>query len=128
MRREPLEGVELERCLVALTRALVDAFAPERVILFGSFARGDQNLASDFDVVVIARTSLPFCDRIGRALAACSDASVGVPVEALVYTPGEWERMEAAGNVFAELVRQEGRVLHGSKPERGAAVAEAGAS
>jgi predicted nucleotidyltransferase len=124
-----LEGRDLERELAAVTAALVRALSPERIILFGSFARGDQNRASDLDVVVIAPVALPFCERIGRALSACYAISPQRGVEPLVYTPVEWESMISGGNSFAKLVLREGRVLYDrrSQPGRGATVADAGA-
>ena len=130
MRRERLGGTELEAYLAAIVGALARAFSPERIVLFGSFARGDQNRASDADLVVIASTSLPFCERIVRALASCYAASRRLPVEALVYTPQEWERMVAAGSSFAALVLREGRVLYDrqSQLDRGPALAQAGPS
>jgi predicted nucleotidyltransferase len=130
VRRERLQGDELDRYLTTITGALVTTFAPERILLFGSFARGDQNRASDVDLVIISENPLPFCDRIGRALAVCYEASTRMPVEALVYTPEEWQRMIAAGSSFAKLVEREGRVLYEreSQSDRGAAVAPAGAA
>jgi predicted nucleotidyltransferase len=128
MRRERLAGAELERWLDEVTGALVRRLSPERVILFGSFARGDQNRASDLDLVVIAPTALPFCERIGTALEACHATGVPLPVEVLVYTPEEWDRMVAEGRSFAALMSREGRVLHERRSERdrGGAVAQAG--
>ncbi|TMA74490.1 MAG: nucleotidyltransferase domain-containing protein [Deltaproteobacteria bacterium] len=130
MRRERLQGAELERYLATVTRALVASFASGRVLLFGSFARADQNRASDLDLVVIADTGLPFCDRIGQALSACYAASTRLAVEALVYTPEEWRRMLESGSSFAQLVEREGRVLYDgeSQSHRSAAVAPAGAA
>ena len=130
MRRERLEGEELDGYLTAISRALVTSFVPERIVLFGSFARADQNRASDVDLVVISESALPFCDRIGQALAACYAVSTRLPVEALIYTPAEWRRMIAAGSSFAQLVEREGRVLYErqSQSDRGATVAPASAS
>lgn len=130
VRRPLLSGSELEAHLGALTRALVGAFSPERVVLFGSFARGDQNRASDVDLVVVAETPLPFCERIGRALAACAAASTRTPVEVLVYTPAEWQRMQEGGSSFAAHVLREGRILHEREPEPagGPALAAPGAA
>jgi predicted nucleotidyltransferase len=130
MRRERLAGDELEAVLAAVTSALVRDLAPERIVLFGSFARGDQNRASDLDLVVIAPTALPFCDRIGSALESAGTASRRLPVEPLVYTPEEWEHMVAEGNSFAALVLREGRVLYERRPEsrRGTPPARAGAA
>jgi predicted nucleotidyltransferase len=72
VQRQRLAGTELDAYLAAVTAALVRAFAPERIILSGSFARGDQNRASDLDLVVIASTPLSFCDR-ARAVGAGVD-------------------------------------------------------
>jgi len=57
MIRQRLSGPELDDYLAAITRALRRVFSPVRIILFGSFARGDQNRASDIDLVVIAPTN-----------------------------------------------------------------------
>ena len=130
MRSERLTGAELESYLCAVTAALVRDLEPDRIVLFGSFARGDQNRASDLDLVIIATTPLPLCERIGRALESAYGASRRLPVEVLVYTPAEWRRMEAAGNSFVAQVTREGRVLYDreSQPERGATVAQAGSA
>ena len=118
MELQRLEGEELERTLAALVGAIVASLDPERILLFGSFTRGDQNRASDIDLVVVTRTSLPFLDRIGRVLEACRPISPLRPVEALVYTPEEWRRMLAEGRSFAHHVEREGRVLHERGPKR----------
>jgi len=130
VRRERIAGAEFEEYLGGVTAALVSDLAPERIVLFGSFARGDQNRASDLDLVVIAATRLPFCERIGRALESAYGASRRLPVEVLVYTPEEWRRMGASGSSFAALVQREGRVLYDreSQSRRGPAVARAGSA
>jgi predicted nucleotidyltransferase len=60
--REAPEAVATERGRVALnagTRRLVDrliaVLRPERVVLFGSFARGQSNLGSDVDLLIVGR-------------------------------------------------------------------------
>jgi hypothetical protein len=42
MANERLDGAELETYLAAVTAALVERLAPERIVLFGSFALGRQ--------------------------------------------------------------------------------------
>jgi predicted nucleotidyltransferase len=130
VKKSRLAGLELDTYLELIRNALVEAFRPQQVILFGSFARGDQNRASDLDVVVIAPTSLSFEERIGRALEACYSVSTRLPVEVLVYTPGEWQTMRGAGRSFPSLVEREGRVLYEreSQPDGKRALAAAGAS
>jgi predicted nucleotidyltransferase len=127
--RPRLYGSALDEYLSLITDALVQALSPHRIILFGSFARGVQNRASDLDLVVITPTALPFEERIGQALKACYAASTRLPVEALVYTPDEWERMCRANNSFAALIAREGRVLYDrEQPHRRPTLAETGAA
>jgi predicted nucleotidyltransferase len=82
---------------------------PERVILFGSAARGEAGEASDIDLTVIAETELSFFDRIGRVLRLYrGDREINV----LVYTPDEWQQMLAEGRRFIKRIADEGRVLY----------------
>ena len=80
---------------------------PDKVVLFGSFARGDSQALSDIDLLSIKETDRPFAERIGDVLILCD---YSVPFEPLVYAPGEFERMRRAGHPFVEQVPREGRV------------------
>jgi predicted nucleotidyltransferase len=92
-------------------REEVDRFTkthPEvvRVILFGSFARGDAVPGSDLDIVIIlTHCSVPFLERLRIYRFAAVD---GVPVEVFPYTKDEWERMIAEGHTWARRVLKEG--------------------
>jgi predicted nucleotidyltransferase len=68
-------------------RRLREAFDLEALYLFGSHARGTAGPRSDLDLLVVARTSLPPLERIGRVLELLADAPL--PVEAIVLTPEE---------------------------------------
>lgn len=97
---------ELTRVLVGLRR-----YHPQRVILFGSFARGDYHATSDLDLLIIKETERPFIERIGDVLALCDYT---IPLEPLVYTPEEFERMREEGNPFIAQVLLEGEVVYES--------------
>ena len=64
--------------ILELARTMAEQIAakhPEvsRVLLFGSFARGDFNAHSDIDLLVILRSSdLPIRDRIAEFLSDCT--------------------------------------------------------
>lgn len=92
---------EVIRCLLP--------YAPQRVILFGSYARGDYHTQSDLDLIVVKETEDRFAERIGKVLELCA----GHPrVEPLVYTPQELEEMLARGNDFISTVLAEGVLLY----------------
>jgi predicted nucleotidyltransferase len=91
------------------------AWRPERVYLFGSWARGEGDELSDLDLVVIKRTTAPFFDRL-REIGALLPADVG-GVDVLVYTPEEFRVMAKEGNAFAEMISKEGRLIYAGETE-----------
>ena len=100
---------EIDQELTVWVGRIVSEMRPERVILFGSAARGEAGEDSDIDVVVIAQSEASFFDRIGQALDLYQGRR---EVQALVYTPAEWGKMLAEGRSFALTVSREGRVLY----------------
>jgi predicted nucleotidyltransferase len=84
---------------------------PLRIYLFGSWARNEEDDLSDIDIVVIMDTQIPFLE---RALFIYKDLPLELgAVDILVYTPEEWEKMQQDGNVLAETVLEEGRIIYG---------------
>jgi predicted nucleotidyltransferase len=71
--------------LAALLQAL-QPYQPQRIILFGSVARGEADAESDLDVLVIKDTAEPFMRRLEHMAELCPP---GVHADILVYTPAE---------------------------------------
>lgn len=85
---------------------------PEKVILFGSLARGEVHKGSDLDLIIIAREiPLRFLDRLDLAYKTLDP---DFPVDILVYTPEEIEKMKIS-NPFIRKALQEGKVLYERK-------------
>ena len=80
-----------------------------KVILFGSVARGDLHAGSDIDLLIVKETPLSFADRIPEVL-ECLNSKM--PLEPLVYTPDEFEKLISSGNEFVQTVLREGVVLY----------------
>lgn len=80
-------------------------FHLSRVILFGSFARGDEEVheLSDIDLLIVGDVPGRFEERIGT-IRELTD----LPIEPLVYTEAEWRRMLDAENFFLEEVEATG--------------------
>jgi predicted nucleotidyltransferase len=111
----------MEERLEALPRALL-GYHPQRVILFGLAARGDADVASDLDVLVIKDTGEPFVHRLETMAALCP---AGVHADILVYTPEELRLMVADENPFILRALAEGKVVYEAGPGDGATLATA---
>jgi predicted nucleotidyltransferase len=93
-----------------LVARIVAAAHPERIILFGSAARGEAGRGSDIDVLVVAPEGShrrKTAQAIYRAL-----LGFGLPVDVVVATPSDVEKYrDSPGLVYREALR-EGRELY----------------
>jgi len=81
-----------------------------RVVLFGSYARGNYTVASDVDLLVIMETSAPPTERhlaVSRLLRPRP-----FPVDILVKTPEEVRCALDEGDFFLGEILNHGRVLY----------------
>lgn len=85
----------------------------EKIILFGSFARGDMDEYSDIDIVVIKETKERF---VKRLLDIESFADLPIHVDVFVYTPEEFATMFEGGNPFIDKVIKEGKIIYEKQP------------
>lgn len=104
----PLSQAEVCRRL----RSLLGSYGIERIILFGSFARGTQTADSDVDVIVIQDTEVRFLDRYIELLPLLHRALHPHAVEPLIYTPAEYEALKSRGVGIACTATAEGLVIH----------------
>jgi len=91
---------------------LLAGYAPQKVILFGSYAYGVPGPDSDIDLLIIKETSDRFIDRWVTVRRILSDPERTVPLEVLVLTPQEMARRLAIGDQFLAEIAEKGEVLY----------------
>lgn len=96
--------------LSQITRRIVSEFAPNRIVLFGSQARGDSRPDSDVDLFIEMATPLRGPERAARVAALFGLRTW--PLDVVVYTPEEVARLRARRGTLLEHIEQEGRVLY----------------
>lgn len=93
-----------------ITRRIVEAVDPEKIILFGSYAYGKPSKDSDLDILVIMRSNLPRYKRsipIYKAL-----AGMLIPKDIIVYTPWEVEEWEDVPQAFITTALTRGKKIY----------------
>lgn len=94
----------------AAVRTLAETAKPERIILFGSYARGEARADSDVDLLVIERDVPDRAREMVRLRRALRP--LRIPVDLLVYSTEDVERWgdQPGSNLYWAL--QEGKVLY----------------
>jgi len=97
-----------------ITQALAD-LGVQKVILFGSLAKGMIHNGSDLDLLVVWDTDLRFMDRLDVIYRTVSPA---VALDLLVYTPQELAELEKTRPFIRQIV-SEGKILYEARPRSG---------
>ena len=108
--------ISLNRFLPDIIKSL-ESIDPYKVILFGSLAEGNEREYSDIDIAVIIDSfEMPqnFNERIKNKIMvrnAILDISYDVPIDLLVYTRTEYEKLIKINPPFSREI-EKGKILY----------------
>ena len=98
---------------------LSEKFHPDRIILFGSYARGTADRHSDVDLMVITE-AVSGKNRVKTMSEMSGEIDrLGFSKDIVVLTPDEYEVDKDIPGTIARYVSKEGRVLYERKRRRG---------
>ena len=95
--------------IAAVARQIGERLHPERIILFGSCARGKPTPDSDVDLLVVMRTRRRPAE---QATAIRQAVDFPFPVDLLVRTPQQVRDRLAMGDCFIREIVTQGKVLY----------------
>ncbi|MBI3577667.1 nucleotidyltransferase domain-containing protein [Candidatus Gottesmanbacteria bacterium] len=96
-----------------LIQKIVDRYKPEKVILFGSLARGNMRNDSDIDLLIVKNSDKKRPFRVKDVFEAIRGMERRYSLDAIVYTPAELEKRIFLGDYFINRVLAEGKVVYG---------------
>jgi uncharacterized protein len=101
----------IETALDRLVQRLVNGLAPEKIILFGSYAQGHPTADSDLDImIVVPESDEPAYRRSQKAYKWVG--AIGMSKDLLVLTKAEFEAQSLVTTSLARRVQKEGIVLY----------------
>ena len=95
-----------------IVRRIRKEVRPQKIILFGSRARGTPHRHSDYDILVVKRTRLSHYRRAEPIRSALVDLPVEVDVDVVMYTPFEIHDWSQVPQAFITTAMREGKVLY----------------
>lgn len=98
-----------QQILDDIIRRIVEVAQPEKIILFGSAARGEMNRHSDVDLLVV-KEGMHRRDMAGRIYENLW--GVGAAVDVVVVTPADVERYKDSHALVIKPALREGRVVY----------------
>lgn len=97
-----------------ITQRILDVSQPEKIILFGSYARGTPTPNSDLDLLVILKgvdTPRAESNRLRRAL-----RGLLILIDIIVASPEQIDRYDDAPGLIYRTVLKEGMVIYEQYP------------
>jgi predicted nucleotidyltransferase len=106
----PSSGFPDPAALATLVRRIVEVAHPDRIVLFGSAARGEMGPDSDLDVLVV-KSGVEHRRRLAQDI-YMNLSGVGVGVDIIVLTPEDIEaQKDSVGSIVGPAL-DEGRVIY----------------
>lgn len=101
---------DLSSDLDRLVERIREGYEPEKIILFGSLARGDTHEHSDIDLIIVKDTDASYGERVKALSPWIRDVPVGADI--VIYTPEEYENGKKARWGLVRDVEHDGKVLY----------------
>jgi len=93
-----------------IVQRIVDGVHPQKIILFGSYARGTASPDSDLDILVIMHTTARPVERVLAVSRFLRPRPF--PMDILVRTPSEIVGAVKQNDLFIQEILSEGRILY----------------
>lgn len=94
-----------QNAFTEIIQSIIKNYSPQKIVLFGSYARGEAHEGSDIDLMLIKETSKRFIDRIADVIRLNNTL---ISLEPLVYSPLEFETMKKEKRDFIMTIEEEG--------------------
>ena len=103
-------GRDFEADLDWLVGRIRDGYQPEKIILFGSLARGETHEWSDIDLIIVQDTDASYGERVKELLPVLRGWKGGADI--LIYSLEEYESAREKDSPFLRQAEKDGVMLY----------------
>ena len=93
---------------------IVSVASPDQIILFGSYARGDNTAKSDIDLLILKKGLKKGREITGSIYRAFLDNEIGVPVDLLAIDYDRYIELNNEIGYVYKTIKEQGKVIYGS--------------
>jgi len=93
---------------------IVSIASPDQIILFGSYARGDNTAKSDIDLLILKRGLKKGREICGSIYMAFLENKIGVPVDLLAIDYDRYFELNNEIGYVYKTIKEQGKVIYGS--------------
>jgi len=93
---------------------IVSLASPDQIILFGSYARGDNNEKSDIDLLIVKKGLEKGREISGTIYRAFLENEIEVPVDLLTIDYKRYKELNNEIGYIYKTIKEEGKVIYGS--------------
>ena len=101
-----------EAQIQAVVQRIVEGYAPDKIILFGSYAYGVPHENSDLDLLIIKEKAESKRSERSIAIWTLLWGTDPPPMDILIRTPAEMERAAGVFQSVETIAEQQGRLLY----------------
>ncbi|MDR2588108.1 MAG: nucleotidyltransferase domain-containing protein [Spirochaetales bacterium] len=92
---------------------ITSKLAPEKIILFGSYARGDNTEKSDIDILIVIKNLGNERKVTGALYKALLDEDISIPIDFLAIDSDKYNELKNKIGYIYKTIDREGKVLYG---------------
>ena len=93
---------------------IVSLASPDQIILFGSYARGDNTEKSDIDLLIIKKSLKKGREICGLIYKAFLENEIGIPVDLLTIDYNRYIELNNEIGYIYKTIKEQGKVVYGS--------------
>ena len=93
---------------------IVSLVSPEQIVLFGSYARGDNKEKSDIDLLIIKKNLKNDRDINNKLYKAFFENNINIPIDLISVDYNKYMEMNSQIGYIYKTIKEQGKVIYGT--------------